>query len=414
MKTLFSELTQRGYIFQTSSDALEAHFEEGVRTLYLGIDPTGESLHVGHFSNLMLARMIKERGHNVVFVAGGATGMIGDPSGKSEERNLLSLEDVERNTILLKRQLQSLLGGDIVVLNNYDWISKISFIDFLRDTGKLFSVNTMLSRDSVSTRLSAEQFFSYTEFSYSLLQAYDFWYLYNNHNVTVQIGGSDQWGNMVSGIELIRRREEGESYVLTSPLIINRKTGKKFGKTEGGAVWLDRDMTSPYALYQFWLSTEDEDVAHFLKVFTVLPEETITELLEVHTEQPEKRLAQKRLAFEVTSFIHGTEHANNAEGASSVLFGDASVESLDEATCELLKECVPSYEVSLGATLLDVLVDTGIATSKRDGRELLSGGAISLNKSETMNEDSILSEEYFVNGIVLVKKGKREYAVLYM
>ncbi len=404
--TLYEQLVARGHVQQVSNESVASYINEP-RTIYLGTDPTADSLHVGHLAVFMLLKRLKQAGHNVVVLLGGATGMIGDPSGKSDERNLLTTEQVAQNAIALKKQISVLFGdGHFDMVNNYDWTAPISTIEFLRDIGKYFSVHTLLGRESIKNRLESENFFSYTEFSYSLLQAYDFWYLFKNKNCTVQVGASDQWGNMVSGIELVHKKEGADVYVITAPLVVDPKTGKKFGKSEGGAVWLDATKTSPYMFYQFWLNATDEGVENFLKVYTEYSLDEIQNIVAEHNANPSARIGQKKLAMAVTTMVHGADKANAAAEVSSILFGDVNSENkeISNGALEMVQSEVPGMSGS-SKDIVDALVELNLATSKREARTLIEQGSVSVG-GQKVADGAMLDSLPNNNGLYIIKKGK--------
>ncbi len=402
--TLYEQLVARGHVQQVSNESVASYINEP-RTIYLGTDPTADSLHVGHLAVFMLLKRLKQAGHNVVVLLGGATGMIGDPSGKSDERNLLTTEQVAQNAMALKNQITTLFGdGHFDMVNNYDWTQPMSTVEFLRDVGKYFSVHTLLGRESIKTRLESENFFSYTEFSYSLLQAYDFWYLFKNKNCTVQIGASDQWGNMVAGIELVHKKEGADVYVITAPLVVDPKTGKKFGKSEGGAVWLDATKTSPYMFYQFWLNATDEGVENFLKVYTDYSLDEIQNIVAEHNANPSARSGQKKLAMAVTTMVHGTDKANAAAEVSGVLFADALSNTVSSDAIEMIQSEVPGMSGSSN-DVVDVLVELNLATSKREARTLVEQGSVSVGGTK-ITDGATLDGLSNNNGLYIIKKGK--------
>lgn len=403
--TLIEELKLRDSFYQASSEELEKYLEEAPRTFYLGVDPTADSLHVGNWATLNVALNMMNRGHKLILLVGGATGMIGDPSGKNEERNLLDSETLNKNVASLTAWCEAFFGknDNWQVVNNYDWFKDISYLDFLRDIGKNFSINTMLKKDSVANRLGNESFFSYTEFSYSLLQAYDFLYLFEKYNCTIQIGASDQWGNMVAGTELIHKKLGKEAYVLTAPLVVNSKTGKKFGKSEAGAIWLDKNKTNSYELYQFFLNTPDEDVINLIKRFIVLPIEQVQNMIDAVINAEDKTMAQKALAYAVVSGLHGEEDANSAQNLSEKLFaGDVSSITSDEY--EMLSSVLPK---TTQTDLVEALIESGLASSKREAREFIEGGAVTVSGEKVTDTEYQISQKP-----TLVKKGKRDYAIV--
>ncbi|HEV8666550.1 MAG TPA: tyrosine--tRNA ligase [Candidatus Paceibacterota bacterium] len=338
-------LTERGYVYQQSSVSLEEITDGQKRTLYLGIDPTADSMHVGHLMGFLVLRRFLEDGHKIIIVTGGGTGMIGDPGGKSEERNLLDEATIARNAKAVSAQIRKVFGSnDFIEENNAKWLTKLNLIEFLRDIGKHFTVNAMVKKDTVRTRLDAESPLSFTEFSYSLLQGYDYLHLYEEYGCDVQVGGSDQWTNILSGAEFIRRKTGDTVYAYTWPLIVNKSTGKKFGKSEGGAVWLDPKKTSPFDFYQFWFNTDDMDVEEYLLKMTMLPKSDIDAVMTEQKENPASRAAQKNLAFEVTALVHGEEEAEKVAKASEDLFSGGSSDN------------APTFKVEINHLLLDVLV----------------------------------------------------------
>ena len=411
MAKLSDTLRERGYVYQHSSEKLEEITDGQKRTVYLGVDPTAESIHVGNLAVYMLLRRFAEDGHKIILILGGGTGMIGDPK-PDVERPLLDDATIGARVAKLKSQATKLLGGiDVQVVNNADWLAKLNLIEFLRDTGKYFTVNGLIKKDAISARMESEEGISFTEFSYPLLQAYDFWHLNREHACDVQIGGSDQWGNIVAGVELIRRKENKTAYALTIPIITDKATGKKFGKSEGNAVWLDPQMTSPYALYQFWLNASDESVEDYLKLFTTLSMMEISALMEMHARDKKERHAQKTLAREVTALVHSADEATKAESVTQVLFGEETLDALDDAAIAILKSAAPSYEVKEGTDIVDALIAAQLATSKREARQFLSDKAVTLNGAE-VDESHVLAAGDFRSGVALLKRGKKNVCVL--
>lgn len=405
---IIEELKQRESFFQASSENL-AEYLQDPRVLYLGLEPTATSMHIGNLATMIVAKRFLRAGHKLIILLGGATGMIGDPSGKSEERNLLDQETLTKNIAGITAQCEDFFGngfkkGDAwELVNNYDWISKIDLITFLRDTGKYFSINTMLKRDSVANRLGEESFFSYTEFSYSLLQAYDFLYLFENYGCTMQIGASDQWGNMLAGTELIHKKLGADAYVLTAPLVVDSKTGKKFGKSEKGALWLDQNKTNSYELYQFFLNTSDDDVIHFIKRFTFLSLDEIASIENEFKQNPGERLAQKTLAYEVVKNVHGQTQADIAKDLSQKLFA-GDVANLNTGEFEMLASVLPKTSQT---DIVEALIETNLSTSKREAREFIENGAVSvLGEKVTDIAYQILQTP------ALIKKGKKDYAII--
>lgn len=422
------ELKWRGMIHDIMPGTEEL-LSKGQTTAYVGIDPTADSLHVGHLVSVMMMKHFQVAGHKPIFIIGGATGMIGDPSGKSQERNLLTEDTIQKNMAGIKAQLShfidfnSTASNAAIMLNNYDWMKQFSFLDFIRDVGKHITVNYMMAKDSVKRRLNGEfaDGMSFTEFTYQLVQGYDFLHLRKNYNCMLQMGGSDQWGNITTGSELIRRKEGLEAYGLTWPLM-TKSDGKKFGKTESGNIWLDPERTSPYKFYQFWLNTTDEDAARYVKIFTLLPPAEIDALIAEHAEAPHLRKLQKTLAKEITCLIHGEEAYNSALEASQILFGNATSESLrkiDERTFLSVFEGVPQFEISApdlkaGISIVDFLADkTSIMSSKGEARRALKSNAISINKEKVTGEDAIINEGHLIDGkYILAQSGKKNYFLI--
>ena len=412
------ELTWRGLVHQSTDERLAALMREKPFTLYCGFDPSANSLHVGSLLPILALVRAQRAGHRPVAVVGGATGMIGDPSGKSEERKLLDVETIERNVAGLRAQLRKYLDFDrgALLVNNYDWFKGFEYLEFLRRIGKLFSVNTMLAKESVRARLEdREQGISYTEFSYMLIQAYDYLVLNEKHGCTLQVGGSDQWGNITMGVDLIRRVHGREAYGLTMPLITT-SSGQKFGKTEKGAVWLDPERSSPYELHQFFMQTEDRDVARFLRFYTFLGEDEIRALEETVARAPEKREAQRVLAREVTTFVHGRDEADKAERAAAALFG-SDLRALGGLAIEQLFKDAPSLSLSMSAlgslTLVDALVQSTLAASKGAARRDIEGGGIYVNDVKTTDVARVLTgEDLLAARYIVLRKGKKTYHLL--
>lgn len=415
---LFEELEWRGLVFDHTEGTKEVLAKEKV-TAYIGFDPTAASLHVGSLLPMMALARLQRCGHTPIAIAGGGTGLIGDPSGKTAERKLLTADDVEANLVGIKEQLSRVLDFDAKenpaqIVNNADWLTVIPFVEFLRDIGKHFTVNQMLARESVKRRLEQEEGISYTEFSYMLLQAYDYLVLYDRYNCTLQMGGSDQWGNILSGIELVRRLRGGKAYGLVSPLVTT-STGVKFGKTEAGAVWLDAKLTSPYRFYQFWLNTADQDALHYLKYFTWLGPQEIGEFADKLKTQPEKREAQRSLAAEVTRIVHGVTALESAQRASHVLFGGEIAGLSADEVLDIFND-VPSSELpneklaGNGLPLTEVLVTSGLAPSKAEARRLVSGGGVYLNNIRIADDKSTVTLDHSVEGrFFVLRKGQKQY-----
>lgn len=427
MPSLFDDLSWRGLVHQlTDRESLPARIDAGGMALYIGFDPSADSLHVGHLQQLCLLRRFQAAGHQPIALVGGGTGMIGDPSGKGEERNLLSPEQLAANRAGVTAQVARLLEvgpegddrppGTAILVDNLEWLGTTGLLEFLRDVGKLFSVNEMVRKDSVRSRLEGrEQSLSFTEFSYMLLQAWDFLQLFDRLGCDLQLGGSDQWGNITEGIDLIRRRRGAQAFGLTSPLV-TKADGTKFGKTEAGSVWLDPARTSPYAFFQFWLRTQDTEVGSYLRRFTFLPRERIDELDQATTARPERREAQRALAFDVTAMVHGEAEARQAESAAAVLF-TTGIADLDRATLESALVDAPTTIVSRREldgelTVSEALLRCGLAASRRDARQLLSQGAISINGSRVAEDRAIVPADALHGRWVVLRRGRANQAVL--
>lgn len=415
--TIFDELKERGLVFQTTDEeALKQAFEEGSISYYTGYDPTADSLHLGHLVAILTSRRLQLAGHKPYALVGGATGLIGDPSFKDAERSLQTKETVDGWVTKIQNQLSRFLDFDngdnkAVMVNNYDWFGSISFIDFLRDVGKYFTVNTMMSKESVKKRI--ETGISYTEFAYQIMQGYDFYELNQKHQVTLQIGGSDQWGNMTAGTELIRRKADGTAHVITVPLITD-STGKKFGKSEGNAVWLDPEKTSPYEMYQFWLNVMDEDAVRFLKIFTFLTLDEIAEIEKEFDQARHQRLAQKVLAREVVTLVHGEDAYQEALKITEQLFA-GNIKNLSAKELKQGLSNVPNYAVQADDSLniVDLLVSSNIVASKRQAREDVQNGAIYLNGERIQDLEYTLSDtDKIDNELTVIRRGKKKYFVL--
>ncbi len=422
------ELRWRGMIHDIMPGT-EEQLKEEMTAGYIGFDPTADSLHIGNLVGIMLLKHFQLKGHKPLVLIGGATGMIGDPSGKSQERNLLNEITLRHNQEAIKKQLMHFLDFDsgkpnvAVMVNNYDWMKDYTFLEFIRDIGKHITVNYMMSKESVKKRLDPanNNGMSFTEFSYQLVQGTDFLHLYQTLNCKLQMGGSDQWGNIVTGTELIRRKLGGEAYALTSPLI-TKADGGKFGKTESGNVWLDPKRTSPYKFYQFWLNVSDEDAEKFIRIFTLLTKEEIESLIQQHREAPHDRLLQKTLAREITTLVHGKEALEGAEEASRILFGKGttgSLQNMDETTFLDVFEGVPVFEIKASLlkeepSITELLVDkTGMFSSKGEVRRLINGGGLGINKTKIPDADIRVSSDHLINGkYILVQKGKKNYYLI--
>ncbi len=401
--TFFEDLKWRGLVKDVSSPKVEELLNNGGVTFYIGTDPTGDSLHIGHFSSFLIASRLKKAGHNPILLIGGATGQIGDPK-PTAERAMITKEAVQKNVDSLTRQVKKIFGFEIV--NNYDWSKDVNFIDYLRDYGKYFPINYMLDKDIIRRRLDAG--ITYTEFSYMIMQALDFLWLYQNKNCIMQVAGQDQWGNITAGIDLIRKKTGKEAYGMTMPLI-TKKDGTKFGKTEGNAIWLDINKTSAYELYQFFINTEDDMVIDYLKKLTFLSREEIEELEKLHMEAPEKRIAHKKLAEEVITFLHGHEEYEHALKISESLFSEKVTElSSDDIISSL--NGVPTIDILLDKNILDFVVEYGICSSKREAKEFVSAGAISFNNKKINDLDYVVSKNDTIdNKLIIIKKGKKNY-----
>lgn len=429
MKDFVAELKWRGMI-QDIMPETDQHLMEEMRAAYVGIDPTADSLHIGHLVGVMMLKHFQECGHKPYALIGGATGMIGDPSGKSSERNLLDEETLRHNQNAIKEQLSRFLEFDsdapnaAKLVNNYDWMKEFSFLGFIRDVGKHITVNYMMAKDSVKKRLSSEasEGMSFTEFTYQLVQGYDFLHLYKEANCTLQMGGSDQWGNITTGTELIRRIGGGKAYAMTCPLI-TKADGTKFGKTEGGNIWLDAERTSPYQFYQYWLNTSDEDAEKYIKIFTFLGKEEIEELIAVHREAPHQRALQNRLADEITTMVHSAEELDKAKKASAILFGKSTTEdlaALDERTLLQVFDGVPQTEITKAqlaeaANVTDLLSETtnGIVfPSKGEARRMIKGGGVSINKQKLATAEDEVKFDLLQGKYLLAQKGKKNYYLI--
>ena len=431
MTNFVEELKWRGMIHQMMPGTEELLMKEQV-SAYVGIDPTADSLHIGHLCGVMMLRHLQRCGHKPIALVGGATGMIGDPSGKSQERNLLNEETLRHNVACIQKQLAHFLDFEsdapnrAELVNNYDWMKDFTFLDFAREIGKCITVNYMMAKDSVKRRLNgeAQDGMSFTEFTYQLLQGYDFLHLYQTRNCKLQMGGSDQWGNITTGTELIRRKlgAENEAFALTCPLI-TKADGKKFGKTEKGNIWLDRNRTSPYAFYQFWLNVADEDAERYIKIFTSLDKPTIDALIQEHRQDPGRRLLQKRLAEELTIMVHSREDYELALEASGILFGKSTKESLvklDEQTLLDVFSGVPQFEIGRqllageGTKAVDLFAEhTQCFPSKGEMRKLTQGGGVSLNKEKLASFDQMVNEADLIDDkYLLVQQGKKKYFLL--
>ena len=424
MKNIVNELQWRGMIHDMTP-GVEEQFSKEMTGAYIGFDPTADSLHIGSLVQIMTLVHLQRAGHKPFALVGGATGMVGDPSGKSAERNLLSEEVLRHNESCVKAQLEQFLDFDsgensAEMVNNYDWFKDLNFLDFIRDVGKHITVSYMMAKDSVQNRL--ESGLSFTEFSYQLVQGYDFYWLYENKNCKVQLGGSDQWGNIVTGTELIRRKSGGEAWAITTPLI-KKADGTKFGKTEEGNVWLDKKLTSPYKFYQYWINSSDEDVKNYIRIFTLLDKEEIESLEKEHDEAPHQRLLQRTVAEDITRRVHGEEELQMAINASQILFGKSTKEqlaTLDEDTFLSVFEGVPQVKISRSTlesseNVTDFLsqdTEGTIFTSKGEARRMIQGGGVSVNREKISDPNAGVNAELLQDKYLLVQKGKKNYFIV--
>lgn len=397
--SLSEELTWRGFVNQMTFESIEAINEP--RTFYWGVDPSADSMHIGNLAPAMMIRHMIDHGHKAILLVGGATGMIGDPDGKKQERNLKTLDEIDKNKAAIAEQYKRVFDGQsFEIVDNYDWFKNMNYLEFLREVGKNAPMTQMLDRDFIKSRVGeGGDGISYAEFSYALIQGYDFLHLFRERGATLQVAGADQWGNSITGVQLIRRLESAESHVLTAPLIINKSTGRKFGKTEEGAVWLDPDKTSPYKFYQFWLNVDDETAEDLIKIYTLLNRESIEGLIARHREDPGARELQKSLAYEVTKLVHGEARAENARNVTAVLFGGTPVDQLLEEELDMLALEIPT---TTSSHAVNALVSSGLAASNGEARRLITGGAISVN-GEKLTDDAQLAIPS------LIKKGKNSF-----
>lgn len=402
--TLSEELTWRGFVNQMTYPDISALDGEPI-SFYFGVDPSADSMQIGNFAAAMMVRHFIDHGHKAFLLVGGATGMIGDPDGKADERNLKTLDEIAKNKAGIAAQYRTAFAGkDFTIVDNYDWFKNINYLDFLRNVGKNVPLSMMLGRDFVQARLGeGGAGISYAEFSYSLIQGYDFVHLYKNHGVTLQLCGADQWGNSIAGVDLIRRIEGGEAHVYSTPLVINKATGKKFGKSEGGAIWLDAAKTSVYRFYQFWLNVDDEGVIDYAKIYTLLSKEELEALAERHAVNPGAREAQKTLAREVTILVHGKERTESVMRVTDVLFGRAAFSDLTPEDLDALSQEIPT--VAAGKTIIEALVESGVAASNGEARRLIAGGAVSVN-------DDKVSDDFELHTLCLIKKGKNSFVLV--
>jgi len=406
---LSEELVSRGFVNQFAGESVEEILDGEKRVVYHGIDPSADSAHAGNFVQWILLRHLANAGHKIILVVGGGTGRIGDPKPDAE-RTLSDTSVIDKNVAKLKLQAEKLMGGDVRFVNNLDWLGSVGLVEFLRDIGKHFTVNELVKKDAISKRMNSEVGISYTEFAYPLLQAYDYLMLHRNYGCSLQTGGSDQWANIVAGVDLIRRIEGKTVYALTQALVIDKTTGKKFGKSEGNAVWLDAEKTSVYQFYQFWLNTDDENVGDFLKRFTFVSLDEIEELIKNHKKAPDKRVAQKILAEEVTKFVHGNEGLLSVQKVTEILFGDEVLSDVSEEDWANLKLNAPYYEIGNGTSLVDVLVQTNLATSKREARSFIEGGSVKVAGEKVLDVEASITTE--VGDRLRIQRGKKRVVVV--
>lgn len=402
--TLFEELKWRGLIKDTAGEDLEKIINGCDATFYWGTDPTADSLHIGHYSSLVTAKRLAKAGHHPILLIGGATGLIGDPR-PTAEREIISKEELNKNLEGIKKQVSDVFGGNVTIVNNYDWIKEFDFIDFLREVGKYINVNYMLSKDIIERRL--ETGITFAEFAYTLIQGYDFLHLYESKNCVMQVEGSDQWGNITTGLELIKKKLGKDAYAFTMPLILD-SNGNKFGKSEGNALWLDKNKTSSYALYQYLINSSDEKVEEYLKVFTFLSKEEIENVMKRHNEKKEERIAQKTLAKEFITDLHGKEEYEKAVKISEALFS-GKVKELSKEEILIGFKDVPSFAVEEGTKLIDMLIDNGICSSKREAREFLNAGSISINDEKVNDENLEINKSMAIGDeVIVIKRGKKK------
>lgn len=401
---LSEELQWRGFVNQTTLKDL-SELDKGSISFYFGVDPSARSMTIGNLAAAMMVRHFIDHGHKAFLLVGGATGMIGDPDGKATERDLKTLDEIVENKAAIAAQYKTVFNGqDFTLVDNYDWFKGINYLDFLRNVGKHVPLSQMLGRDFVQARLGEDGAgISYAEFSYSLIQGYDFVHLFREHGVTLQVCGADQWGNSITGVDLIRRLEGAEAHVYSTPLVINKATGVKFGKSEGGAVWLDPELTSAYKFYQFWLNVDDEGVIDYAKIYTLLSKEEIDELAAKHQANPSAREAQKELAREVTTLVHGKERCKSVQRVTQVLFGGASIDELNSDDLDALAGEIPT--VAAGKTIIESLVEAGVASSNGEARRLINGGGVIVN-GEKVSDDRTLNQPS------LIKKGKNSFVLV--
>lgn len=405
--TLFEELEWRGLVKDLAGDDIKDKLNNTSMTFYWGTDPTADSLHIGHYSSLVTAKRLAKAGHHPILLVGGATGLIGDPR-PTAEREIISKETVQKNLEGLSKQVKEIVGGDVEVVNNNDWMKKFSFTDFLRDVGKYVNINYMLDKDIIRRRLDTG--ITFAEFAYTLIQGYDFLHLYREKGVTLQAAGSDQWGNITTGIDLIRKITGDQVYGFTMPLILD-STGKKFGKSEGNALWLDESKTTSYELYQYLINSEDEKVEEYLKVFTFLSPEKIMDIMEKHNKEPHLRLAQKTLAVEIITDLHGKESADQAVKISESLFS-GDIKSFTSKDIEVAFKGLSPFEINEDINIVDLLVNAGICSSKREAREFINNSSITINGDKITDLDFIISKDICIDSkYIIVRRGKKKYFI---
>lgn len=411
--TLSEELAWRGFRNQTTYKNLSVLDKQTIK-FYWGVDPSSDSMTIGNLAAAMMVRCFMKHGHKATLLVGGATGMIGDPDGKAQERDLLTLEDIASNKKALAAEYDRIFSGmAFKVVDNYDWFKGIGFLEFLREAGKHVPMRQMLGREFVQSRLGEDgEGISYAEFSYSLIQGYDFLHLYREYDVTLQLCGADQWGNSITGVDLIRRIAGGEAHVWSTPLIINKATGKKFGKTEEGAIWLDENKTGVFKFYQFWINADDEGVEDYLKIYTDLDKTSIEEVMDAHNEARSNRLAQKRLAYEVTKVVHGEERAEAVQRITEILFGGGDYSELTASDIKELSKELFVVEAKSGSELAEVLIEAGLATSKRQSREFLNANAVYINGQQIALETTELDGSEAIHGHIILRRGKNKTALI--
>lgn len=411
--SLYEELKWRGFVNQTTYKDLSI-LDKGSITFYWGVDPSADSMQIGNLAAAMMARHFIAHGHKAILLVGGATGMIGDPDGKKQERDLLTLEQIAVNKAKIIEQYETVFAGlSFEIVDNYDWFKDIGYLEFLRDVGKHVPMRQMLGREFVSDRLSEDGAgISYAEFSYSLIQGYDFLHLFRTKGATLQLAGADQWGNSIAGVELIRRIDGGEADVWTSPLIVNKATGIKFGKSEDGAIWLDASKTSVYKFYQFWLNVDDDMAADLLKVYTMLSKDEYDGLMQSFSQDKASRLAQKTLAYEVTKIVHGQPRADSVQRISEVLFGGQPYNELTAEDIAELRTELPVVQAAYGSPLAELLVSAGLASSKGEARHFLESNAIYINGQQLPLEKSVIDDSDGINGYIIVRRGKNQNAIV--